>query len=317
MVTQDSIKGADSLWKSATMQTLAIRAISISMGFVFFAGGWWRFYNVPAKHDITSPAHLAGKLVEAAPGSPIEGAVHWVLYHPWAAEWSTYMMSSAEVLVGVCLMLGLFTRLAAVGSAIINVCLMLIFGWMGYECLDEWTMAALGFAISVSIMFTGSGVLSLDNAWRRDWLSSWFNHRDLQLVMLVLSVLMTLGFYSYFFGIFHFHKLTSVSEFKMVAEKIEGHDDGITIYVNGGGSANPAYVRRITFTLANGQQVVQEAADIQVWRSHFEPWSKSGKLNDSFLQLSLGSKVDIAVPAGAKMALVDVIGNKQDPVLKW
>ena len=62
------------------------------MGFVFFTGGWRRFFNVPAKLDITSPAHLSNKLVGAAPGSPIEGVIHWVLNHPWIAEWSVYLM---------------------------------------------------------------------------------------------------------------------------------------------------------------------------------------------------------------------------------
>ncbi|WP_051919030.1 TQO small subunit DoxD [Basilea psittacipulmonis] len=307
-----------SLWGHPMIQSLAVRAISISMGFVFFAGGWRRFFNDPLKHDITSPAHLAGKLVQAAPGSPIESTIHWVLYHPWAAEWSTYIMSSAEILVGLCLMLGLLTRLAAVGSAIINVCLMLIFGWMGFECLDEWTMAALGFAISVTIMLTGSGTYSIDSLLGKDWFASLFRCRKLQMLLIVLSTLMTVGFYSYYFGFFKLQRLTSVGEYKMVAEKVVGQNDRITLYVNGGGSSNPAYVKGIRFTLNDGTTITQTPDQIQVLRSHFEPWSKnSGKLVDGVMKLLLGSKVDIAIPAGAVSAEVDIIGNKKDPVLKW
>lgn len=162
---QDPIRKAESV--SSSVRDLALRAIAISMGFVFFTGGWRRFFNIPAKHDIDSAAHLAGKLVEAAPGSPIEPVIHWLLAHPFFAEWSVYLMSTGEVLVGLALILGLLTRFAAFGSALINVALMLIFGWQGYECLDGWTMAALGFAISVSLMIYGTGSFSLDHYLKR------------------------------------------------------------------------------------------------------------------------------------------------------
>lgn len=301
----------------ATLQTLAVRAISVSMGFVFFTGGWRRFYNVPAKHDIASPAHLANKLVAAAPGSPIEGSVHWVLYHPWAAEWSTYLMSAAEITVGACLMLGLLTRLAAVGSAIINVCLMLIFGWMGYECLDEWTMAALGFAISVTVMLTGSGTFSIDAAMGHDWFARYFKPVPVQATLVVAATLMTIGFYSYYFGFFNFHKRTSTHQYSIVAEPVTGMNDRITLYVNAGGSSTAAYVREITFDLGNGEQIVQQPDEIQVLRSHFAPWSHSGKVVDGTLKLRLGSKTDIAIPEGAVGATVDIIDAKKDPVLSW
>ena len=45
-------------------------------------------------------------------------------------------------------MFGLATRLSAFVSIWLNVALMLIFGWMGSTCLDEWTMAVSGVAMS-------------------------------------------------------------------------------------------------------------------------------------------------------------------------
>lgn len=300
-----------------TRQMLAVRAISISMGFVFFAAGWRRFFNAPDKHQIESGAHIAGKLVDAAPGSPIEGAIHWVLYHPWAAEWSTYIMSTAEVAVGIALIFGFMSRFAAFGSALLNFALMLIFGWMGHECLDEWTMAALGFAISVTIMFTGSGSYSLDALLGKDWFSDYFSLRSGK-IWLVLSILITVGFYSYYFGFFHLAKRTSTGAFRIVAETVPQHSDQITLYVNAGSSSSNAYVRSITFTLANGETVTQQPAEIQVVRSHFEPWSHgAGKVVDGVMKLSLGSKVDIVVPEGANSAVIDLIDAKKDPQIQW
>jgi hypothetical protein len=33
---------------------LALRASEFAMGFILLAGGWRRFYNIPAKHDVES-----------------------------------------------------------------------------------------------------------------------------------------------------------------------------------------------------------------------------------------------------------------------
>ncbi|ODA68102.1 TQO small subunit DoxD [Methyloligella halotolerans] len=144
------------------VKALALRASAFAMGFTFVSAAWRRFYNAPAKLDIDSPHDVANKLVHAAPGSPIESVIHWLLEQPQLTEAATYLMTVGELLAGLGLMFGLITRGAAVGAALLNVALMLIFGWQGFECLDEWTMAALGFAISVSVMLYGPGAWSLD-----------------------------------------------------------------------------------------------------------------------------------------------------------
>lgn len=291
-------------------QNIAIRAIAISMGFVFFTGGWRRFYNTPAKHDIESPKHLANKLVEAAPGSPIEDIIHWVLYNPSVTEFFTYLFSTGEILAGAALMIGLLSRLAAFGSALMNVALMLIFGWMGYECLDEWTMAALGFAISVTVMMTGSGTYSVDHLIGKDFFAKFFTPK-VNLVLVVSSVFMTIFFYCYYFDfIGDFKKRTNTHVFSIVAEQVAEQPDLTTLYVNAGGSSNPSYVKSITFTMPSGEKVVQNAQDIEVVREHFAPWSHSGKVVDGVMKMRLGARVDIKVPVNAVSASVDLIDGK-------
>jgi thiosulfate dehydrogenase [quinone] large subunit len=76
-------------------------------------------------------------------------------------------------------MLGLLTRAAAGVSLWLNITLMLIFGWMGSTCLDEWTMAVSGVAMSSAVFLAGGGAWSLDEryiapaAWARrfPWLT--------------------------------------------------------------------------------------------------------------------------------------------------
>jgi thiosulfate dehydrogenase (quinone) len=61
-------------------------------------------------------------------------------------------------------MTGLLTRIAALVSIGLSVVLMLMFGWQGATCIDEWTMAACNLAIGATLMLGGGSALSLDNA---------------------------------------------------------------------------------------------------------------------------------------------------------
>src|SRR5258705_8130189 len=61
-------------------------------------------------------------------------------------------------------MTGFLTRAAALVSIGLSVVLMLMFGWQGATCIDEWTMAACNLAIGATLMLGGSAAFSLDNA---------------------------------------------------------------------------------------------------------------------------------------------------------
>ncbi|XSG81817.1 MAG: TQO small subunit DoxD [Methyloligella sp. ZOD6] len=294
------------------VKAYALRASAFAMGFVFVSAAWRRFVNAPAKLDITSPHDVANKLVHAAPGSPIEGVIHWLLEQPQLTEAATYLMTVGELLAGLGLIFGFLTRGAAVGAALLNVALMLIFGWQGYECLDEWTMAALGFAISVSVMLYGPGVWSLDQAVGIDPFAKLFT-RPVAIGLTLFSMLFTVGFYQYYFGIAELHRRTSVSEYAIVAEP-GPQPDVATLYVNAGGSSGGAYVRSIAFKLQNGETIEQAGEEVDVLKSYFEPWAASGKQTDGVLVLKLGSKTDIRIPKDATSATIDLIGNKDQQV---
>ncbi|NRB38810.1 MAG: DoxX family membrane protein [Pseudomonadales bacterium] len=290
-------------------QDLAIRAIAFSMGFVFFMGGWRRFINSPIKHDIEHAAHLANKLVSAAPGSPLEPLIHWLLYRPNLVEWAVYMMSTAEIIVGLGLMLGLLTRLAAIGSAVLNMTMMLIFGWMGYECLDEWTMSALGFAISITLLIYGTGSYSLDRLFNLD-IGARFINKPVAIALIAASMVLTVGFYSFYFGIADLHKRTSTNHYHY--ELLDSDDDNVkTLYVSGGGSSKASYIPYIDFMLKDGSRTRVQARNIDVVKSHFMPWSQSGAVVDNVLKLRLGSKTDIRIPENAIAMQLKAIDNKR------
>jgi len=74
------------------------------------------------------------------------------------------LFGAAELITGLFLMTGFLTRAAALVSIGLSVVLMLMFGWQGATCIDEWTMAACNVAIGATLMLGGSGAFSLDNA---------------------------------------------------------------------------------------------------------------------------------------------------------
>jgi thiosulfate dehydrogenase (quinone) len=73
------------------------------------------------------------------------------------------LFSGAELIAGAALMAGVLTRLAALVSIGFSVVLMLMFGWQGATCIDEWTMAACNLAMGATLVLAGSAAFSIDN----------------------------------------------------------------------------------------------------------------------------------------------------------
>src|SRR5262249_37913098 len=126
-----------------------------------------------------------------------------------------WLWTIAELAVGIGLMLGLLTRASALVSLWLNIVLMVIFGWMGSTCLDEWTMAVSGVAMSSAVFLAGGGAWSLDERFlaRKSFLRTrpWTNwvasgalpyetlHR-LALVLAAMCALFTVLTYQILFG---------------------------------------------------------------------------------------------------------------------
>jgi thiosulfate dehydrogenase [quinone] large subunit len=95
---------------------------------------------------------------------------------------------------------------------------MLMFGWQGATCIDEWTMAACNLAMGATLMLGGSGAWSIDNVLLKNKpqraRSGWFRwaagsralpvsdigFRNLALAVLAFVVVFNVGTYSYYRG---------------------------------------------------------------------------------------------------------------------
>lgn len=156
-----------------SLAALILLGTRFVQGFIFWGGATRRLiYDVhdiagtdyAVKLDFDLPGFVAAKLTHALPGALwVQGPVEWTLRHPDLVVASVWLWTFAELAVGLGLMLGLATRASAFASIWLNVVLMVIFGWMGSTCLDEWTMAVSGVAMSSAVFLAGSSAYSLDN----------------------------------------------------------------------------------------------------------------------------------------------------------
>src|SRR5246500_3405917 len=204
-------------WRMAAIALLSVRFIQ---GFIYWGGGSRRFIYGPEKLNPDAPTWMANKFQSAMPGA-LFGTDHliaFLLHHFWLLYPAVILFSGAELIAGAALMAGLLTRLAALVSVGFSVLLMLMFGWQGATCIDEWTMAACNLAMGATLVLAGSNAHFPDNVllrrnpalagkqWFR-WASGSLplpqtdgGFRPLALAVLAFVVIFDVGTYNYYRG---------------------------------------------------------------------------------------------------------------------
>jgi len=260
-------------WPTSCFSLLALVLLGTRFvqGFIFWGGASRRLlYNfrdlngitVPVKLDFDSAGFVANKLVHALPGTLwIQGPLEWSLQYPHLIIASVWIWTLAELAVGLGLIFGLATRLFAFISIGLNISLMLIFGWMGSTCLDEWTMAVSGVAMSGAVFLAGGGAWSLDSliertVWanRNGWTAWVFSGplppatvKALSLLLAAVAVVFTVGSYHILFRavISPQHARVSFHQHNIALSKAAVAADGAVsfdAYVDAGPDTGAAYV---------------------------------------------------------------------------
>ena len=154
---------AFSAWTLAGMVATPLRWVT---GWLFFSAFWRRAVLAPAKLDPTSPVWNGKKINDFLPHSlGIGGMLERLVTHPELLQLFLVAFTAVEALVGLALLLGLATRLAALGTAVLSLGILLGAGWLGTTCLDEWQIGAAGVAGSLTVLLAGAGPWSLDRVW--------------------------------------------------------------------------------------------------------------------------------------------------------
>jgi len=158
---------ATMVWTAAGLAMLSIR---FAQGFIYWGGGTRRFIYAPGKLDAwAGHSWMANKFQTAMPGALLgtDKLVAFLLHHFWLLYPSVIIFSAVELFAGLFLMIGLFTRAAGAVSIGLSFVLMLLFGWQGATCIDEWTMAAANFGMGITLFLAGGSAYSVDNVLLR------------------------------------------------------------------------------------------------------------------------------------------------------
>lgn len=283
--TTAAAKAAVQRSKADTLRIAALALLSIRFiqGFVYWGGGSRRFIYAPAKLDPNAASWMANKFQSAMPGALLgtDHIIAFLLHHFYLLYASLILFSAAELITGVYLMIGLLTRMAALASIGLSVVLMLMFGWQGATCIDEWTMAACNLAIGATLTLGGGSAFSLDNALlarnpelaRRRWFR-WMcgalplpiragSFQKLALAVVAATIVFNVTTYNYYRGsvitAFHGGPVSPSKHHLSLTDGIVLPNGTVRfhVYLDGGTAAAPSNVMTAALKSADGSVIEQ------------------------------------------------------------
>lgn len=159
----DSALHADAC-RWAAMMALPLRLV---VGWTYFSA-FWRRLVLENKLIPDDPGYIGVKFNHFLPNAlGIKPVIEYLVTHPAELWWFMVAFTVIECLVGLMLMLGLLTRLAAAGVFFLALGILLGSGWLGTTCLDEWQIGILGMCAGLLLFLTGGGSCSLDRKLSR------------------------------------------------------------------------------------------------------------------------------------------------------
>ncbi|MBZ7423231.1 quinol oxidase [Klebsiella michiganensis] len=315
----------DTYW----MVGLGLLSIRVIQGFIYWGGGSRRFIYAPDKLNPEAPHWMAYKFQTAMPGAllGLEHVISFMLQHFWLLYTGVIVFSAAELLAGLFLIAGLFTRISALLSIMFSVLLMLMFGWQGATCIDEWTMAACNLAMGTTLFLCGSHMYALDNVILKKkphladsrlfrWCSGSLpmpispkGYKKLALWLLAFVVVFNIGTYSYYRGsvvtTYHQGPVNPTTHHISLTEGKLYNDGHVSVhaYLNAGTPEAPEHIMDIWLEDIKGHKLVH-------WDTVMLSSLPSGSFKNDYdynkfssghygIQAIVGSAATIMLPAAA------------------
>ncbi|SFO32988.1 thiosulfate dehydrogenase [quinone] large subunit [Paenimyroides ummariense] len=148
-----------SAYSTAGLFTLSLRWV---LGWTYFSA-FWRRLILENKLIPDEAGYIGEKFNHFLPNAlGIKPIIEYLVSHPDALQTSMIIFTIVEAVVGLFIILGLFTRLMSVGVFFLALGILLGSGWLGTTCLDEWQIGVLGIAGGFTLFLSGSSAFSLD-----------------------------------------------------------------------------------------------------------------------------------------------------------
>lgn len=149
----------DSAVDKAGLFTLSLRWV---IGWTYFSA-FWRRLILDNKLIPDEAGYIGEKFNHFLPNAlGIKPIIEYLVSNPDALQVSMVAFTIVEAIVGLFIILGLFTRLMSIGVFSLAMGILLGSGWIGTTCLDEWQIGVLGVSGGFTLFLTGSGAYSLD-----------------------------------------------------------------------------------------------------------------------------------------------------------
>jgi len=242
---------------------------------ILFAAAWRRLVLKPESLNPHSPLFEGIKINHFLPHTLwIHGFLNILVMHPWAMLAFLWVFTMVEAIAGILLFIGLGTRFLGLVLILLFMNLMLVAGWLGSTCLDEWTVATFGITLGACLFLAGSGPFSVDSLLFRKYthliehhvwgifvspeLSFIHDYRRGKILAIILSIL-TLGFVLYtnqYFvgGVYGPFKNPAVAmDIKAHAALQSNGNLTLTIYRNQGPDTYGAFIVDIAVKTRKGQ----------------------------------------------------------------
>jgi len=142
----------------AGLLALAVRLV---IGWTYFSA-FWRRSILENKLDPEAAGYIGEKFNHFLPNAlGIKPIIQYLVENPDMLWLNMVIFTIIEGIVGLFIMLGLFTRIMSIAVFGLAMGILLGSGWIGTTCLDEWQIGSLGIATSFVLFLTGSGQYSL------------------------------------------------------------------------------------------------------------------------------------------------------------
>jgi len=305
-------------YEMAGLFTLSLRLV---VGWTYFSA-FWRRVILENKLIPEEAGYIGEKFNHFLPNAlGIKPLIEYLVTHPDQLQGAMIAFTIVEAIVGLFVMLGLFTRLMGIGVSGLAMGILLGSGWLGTTCLDEWQIGVLGIAGGFTLFLTGSGrysadhyVLNIGRAGRSKWIN-WLAsgpfplHRPHRFVLVASVFIFALTLYTnqYFHGGVwgRLHNKSVKPRLEISHARLDKGQLYFRIYRTEGADVYGSFLIGIELTDMNGKSLFRMGAEELALfpedkiRNHYIAKIRPGKHS---LVVPLGAKADLSMDIGTLSA---------------